>query len=279
MRVDGANGRAAIFTVDSANPSDDAPLNDRLNHASRLRMHTDAPHIGVVGMLSGSVTIAQNAMTTTPIVATLAAHGQPYTPSVLVNFSATQHDGVVRSGPLIGSQPFTVWPEAGKSAFLSCGCDATNIFLNIYPSDVSLQSTSTTYGNWAFTVDWSAMILDIGFDSSGAVVPKGSGNVLFHVNSGGYITASGGAFDTRRRYIYDDPSGAFQLPTGRSLDVWIGKQYATNGSSGRYACRVISPTFGVLGNYYAHPDGLLTSSVVQYTSANITPVTTRRVSS
>ncbi len=273
-RMDGATGRAAIFTVDSSNILDDAPLTDRLNHASRLRMHTDQPHVGVLTEMSGSVTIGQDTLTTAPTVRVLAAHGQPHTPSFLMNFSATQQDGIVRSGPMIGSQPFTVWPAQGRNVFLSVGADATNLFLNIYTDgSASPPSTPAQIGNFPFTFYWSALILDVGFNGAGAVVPKGGGPELFKMTDE-YVIASGGAFDTRRRYMYESGSGNYVIPTGRTLDVWIGIIYSNNG---RYHCHIVSPTYGSVGNYSAHPNGLLSSPLQAYSAANITPVTMMRV--
>ena len=271
VRIDSTNGRVAIFTVDSSNPNDDAPLTDRLNHASRLRMHTDAPHVGVVTTLSGSVTIPQDSLTTAPVQYTLAAHGQPYTPSVLINFSATQNDGVVVSGPLVGSVPFVVWPQQGKLCFLSAYADATNIKLNIYyDGSASPPSTPTQIGNWPFTVTWSALVFDVGFDSNGAVVPKASGNVLFDA-SAGYIVASGGAFDTRRRYAYADAPGAYRIPSGRTLYNWFG---IWDPNYDRYHVKIGSPTFDE-GDwpFYRHGNDLITNPRTQVTTADVPPVT------
>lgn len=57
LDIDGTRGKAAIYTVDSATPTDDAPLVTPRSYFSRLRFHSDFDYPRVAGDQQVSVSI------------------------------------------------------------------------------------------------------------------------------------------------------------------------------------------------------------------------------
>lgn len=234
IRVDGSTGKAAIFTVDSATPSDDAPLTSPASYPDRLRMHTDNQHVAVVDVQSGSKSITGHSAGQNKF--TLFAHGRSVTPCVAGYCTFNDpFTGAAVSRPMVGSVQLNA--NANRWGWITLGADATNVFVNVYVAE-GLGATSYA----AFTLNYTVWVFDIGFNGSGAFVPAGSGSPLFQITSD-YMIASGGNFDTRRRYMYEDATGPIYLPLGRTIDVWYTVSQRTSGGRIFYNICLPSPTF------------------------------------
>ncbi len=139
FKVDGALGKAALYTVPTSDSTDDSPLTDPRGNLSRVRFHTDFKYPRIVDEKQFSVSLsARSANTGGQATHTLGAHGRPGAP---LCFAAYYLNGSWL--PLFISSPVSYWASGigwRLGRLISLGADDTNLLLHEYYSVLVLGS-------------------------------------------------------------------------------------------------------------------------------------------
>ena len=219
--IRGDNNSVSIYTGD-----DDLPSTDPLNHVDRLKFHSILPYPYVVDTRSGTLALPAVAANTTErtVSHTLFAHGRSATPytygKITSGLSQTvpmQGGVVVQTGASLGAQ----FPRV-----LHLGADATNVYINEY------ASTHSTFGLSALTIGWTVYVFETGAASSDVVdiVPE-------------YFVA--GSFDSRRRYMRADASGA-DMPMAHGITFGMVRNAAGQDTYWKYKVGGYEVSFGTV---------------------------------
>jgi hypothetical protein len=153
MKIDGAAGKAAIYTGD-----DDLPLANPMAHLPRVKFHSDFSYPGIIAEYTGSLTMGTTSPNARRLVTNrVRAHGRPGIPWVLGSFIV---GGVAVAA--CGTVPVQQHQRGyGFARWLALGADGTDIiiyenalgyYLNDYPPSDQCP---------AMTIQWRALVTDV----------------------------------------------------------------------------------------------------------------------
>lgn len=131
LDIHGGLGKAALYTVSDANPSDSSPLTSPRSNLSRLRFHTDFDYPKIISDTTYSLTLPQRSKGTRgETTHTLGAHGRPGVPFC---FGALLRTGYPWR-PLFISTPLELptTSEDRIARLLSLGANETSILVHEY---------------------------------------------------------------------------------------------------------------------------------------------------
>jgi hypothetical protein len=198
--LDGAAGRAAVYISSGS----DAPLTDPLGNLSNVKFHTSLAYPYLVYSVTGSITLPAVAANVTDysVRNTLFSHGVGSLPLIEGRITS----GLSRVVRLNGSVPVQVGTVVNGPQFprvVHLGADSTYVYLSEYGS-------TEENGGWdAITLGWRVDVMS---------VASGYGTGV-DITSTYFVC---GPFDSRRRYMRADVSGADQPMTHAvTLDMAI----------------------------------------------------------
>lgn len=142
-------GKAAVYTVDSANPLDETPLTNPRGNLSRVKFHTDFEYPKIINDVTVSVTLpaigSRGGRVTTY---NLFAHGQAGIPFCLGAFQGglltSEWQPVTASAPVTGKVVNAYTTYDGRSVSTHEGFQGQMISLGANSTYVVLQECSAT---------------------------------------------------------------------------------------------------------------------------------------
>jgi hypothetical protein len=229
LKASPAANAVAIYSVNSLNSVDTAPLTDPNANTSRLKFHSSFfyPYIVDTGpgiTRSGTVTfpnVSASSVINTQTSITLFAHGRGGTPMLsgyLVNRYGQIIDLVGTTyiwDPDGGANNWSAYPQVNWERmgwWVDLSADSSNVYLvfnyNRIPTDFSRQQSVLTYTYFVRVFN----------DLVTGPAEQGDGSALVYGAPGGsYIKLGRGRVDSRRRYLYRDDTNGQPLPTSRTI--------------------------------------------------------------
>lgn len=209
LRVDGVNGKCAVFTGDTL-----SPFNNPLPNLTDIKFHSDLIYPAVAAEVSGSSSIPSQARNRTFSGAiNIYAHGLGSAPVVFGKLNGFEG----KTLPLMGDVCVaTNGPGPRFATFVHLSADETNVFLAYY----GITFWSAVGAQAAIPLDWTIYVLDATVD--GPAINGNPDAPLFYADTE-KITCGHEKFHTGRRYIRTG-TGSESLPMIR------GKSIATSGT-------------------------------------------------
>ncbi|MGE3284166.1 MAG: hypothetical protein AB7O13_24745 [Alphaproteobacteria bacterium] len=157
LKADGATGVVAVYDYTAG---DDNPFTTPLSNVSRLKFHSALPAVGVVSVVTGSLTLSALAANNNDYRSyTLFAHGQSGIPYIEGRITAIGGSGVSRGfngSVIVQQQSGGTNPVSSFARWVHIGADATNVYLNeVISTHVSTVMSSLALSYEIYITDYT----------------------------------------------------------------------------------------------------------------------------
>ena len=226
FKVDAPNGVFGLYTVPTAGSTDDSPLTDPFNHLDRIIYHPFLRYPGVVGTLSGTLSLpaaSSSFLTTERRTHTLGAHGLggSVRPMIIGRFTNLAASHVPWAGTVCVQCPLVTYGFIGPpvtsaslrtlqvSRWLSLGVSGANVVAH------EMMRGNTTLGPAGLSLNYTVLILNRDLIAS---LPS-SGPTRFRIDGTALkFESAKGTVSSEDSFIKKN-AGGFVISGGRTTNV------------------------------------------------------------